>query len=238
MRTPKPIRIAIVGTLATALAACTAEPAGGPGTLLTIVGSAFAPPSAMASAGMHTLQDPLTGDPASLSIGVYALYISPNTDCSSPILVQDYGTTAVVKDFVGNPVLFTGSPEAGGYPCVAIKMSDVIHMVPATTFADCVAGMDYAGDIYRDGETDWKDVDLNPIIGTGTDSIPQDDHVTIFMTRDTLAAMARGISTNQLIPLGSDLVVPGQSTFYWNGQGSVVSEGGRCGVNPGMPESR
>lgn len=236
MRTPKPIPITIAGILVSVLAACSSAPVDGPGTFLTIVGSAFAPPAI--SGGMHALLDPTTGDPASLSIGVYALYISSNTDCSSPVLVQDYGSAGAVKDFVGNPVLFTGAPDAGSYPCLAIKMSDVLHMVPASSFGDCVAGVDYAGDIYRDGESDWKDVYMNPIIGTGTDSVPQDDHVTIFMTRDTAAALARGISTNQLIQLGGDLIVPGQSTFYWNGQGSVVSEGGQCGINPGRPEFR
>lgn len=139
------------------------------------------------------------------------------------------------KDFVVNPVLFSGSPDAGSYPCVALVMSDVIRMRPATSFGDCVAGTEYAGDIYREGENDWKDVNLNPIIGTGTDTDPQDDHVTIFMSRDTSAAMERGISPNQLIQLGSDLIVPGQSTFYWNGAGSVVSAGGECGINPGRP---
>lgn len=241
MRTPKPVRLVIACTLATALAACASETTGGPGTLLTIVGSAFAPPTMLSSDGLHTLLDPgtgPTGDPASLSIGVYALYISPNADCSALVLVQDYGTTAEVKDFVGSPVLFTGSPDAGSYPCVAIEMSDVITVVPDSSFGDCVAGVSYPGDIYRDGETDWKDVDLNPIIGTGSDSFPQDNQVVIFMTRDTSAALARGISGNQLIQLGGDLVVPGQSTFYWNGQGSVVSEGGQCGVNPGRPEFR
>ena len=99
----------------------------------------------------------------------------------------------------------------------------------------CVAGTEYPGDIYRAGETDWKDIDLNQIIGSGTDSVPVDDHVTIVMTRDTAAAIARGFSTHQVIDLASDLIAPGQSTFYWNGQGSVVDEGGQCGVNPGHP---
>jgi hypothetical protein len=176
-----------------------------------------------------------TGDPAALRIGVYALYISPNADCSSPVLVQDYGATPHLTDFVGNPVLFTGSPAAGAYQCVAVKMSDVIRVVPDTTFGVCVAGTEYAGDIYREGQSDWKDVDLNSIVGTGTDSMPADDRVTLIMTRDTAAAQARGFSTNQVLTLSSDLVVPAQSTFYWNGQGTVTDDGGQCGVNPGHP---
>ena len=59
--------------------------------------------------------------------------------------MQDYGATAEVKDFVSAPVLFTGSPAAGSYHCVAMKMSDVISVVPSSSFGDCVAGVSYPG---------------------------------------------------------------------------------------------
>ncbi len=144
----------------------------------------------------------------------------------------------MVKEFVSNPVLFTGSPAAASYPCVMMVMSDVIAMQPATSFGACVAGTEYLGDIYRDGDSSWVDVNMNQVIGTGSDSFPVDNHVTIFMSTDTAAALARGISDNQLISLGSDLIVPGQSTFYWNGEGSVVTNGVECGINPGRPTFR
>jgi hypothetical protein len=226
-------RLALLSLPAAAwLGACTA--AATPSADFTVRGSAGAPPL-IRPASLVPPQSALTGDPGALRIGVYALYISPNADCSSPLLVQDYGATAAVKDFVSNPVLFTGSPASGSYQCVAIKMSDVIRVQPATSFSVCDSTVEYAGDIYRAGETDWKDVDLNPIIGSGSDSLPVDDHVTIILTRDTLAAQARGFSTNQTLTLGADLVVPSQTTFYWNGQGTVTDAGGQCGVNPGQP---
>src|SRR5437870_3232802 len=84
------------------------------------------------------------------------------------------------------------------------KMSDVIGMVPATSFGACVAGTFYEGDIYREGETDWKDAELNPIIGTGTDDAPLDDHVAIFLTGNPAAVEARGVSENQVVLLHSD----------------------------------
>ncbi len=209
-----------------ALLGCTSTAV--PSTLFTVHGSAGSPPAPGAALFG-------TGDPAALRIGMYALYLSPNADCSAPVLVQDYGTTAAEKDFVGNPVLFTGSPAEGPYQCVAIKMSDVIRVVPDSTFGACTAGTEYAGDIYRAGDSSWKDVDLNTVIGTGEDTLPADDRVTLILTRDTTAAQARGFSTNQTLLLGSDLIVPGQSTFYWNGQGTVTDQGGQCGVNPGRP---
>lgn len=216
---------------AAVIAGCTSSSTDSSDTL-TVTGSAGSPTGLVRQGA---LLDPTSGDPASLLIGMYAFYISPNADCSAAVLVQDYGATASVKDFVNHPTLFTGSPDPGSYQCVAIKMSDVITVVPGTTFGNCHAGVQYPGDIYRDGETDWKDIDLNPITGTGTDSAPADDHVLLVMTRDTTAAIARGFSSNQVIDLGSDLIAPGHSTFYWHGEGTVVDAGGQCGVDPGHP---
>lgn len=230
----------LVGTLVFA-AACTAgDSSTAPGAAsLTVKGSGAAPPAGLVVASLlasgNTARVVQSGSPASLTLTVYALYISANDDCSSMQLVQDYGAAGSPKDFMQNPVLFTGSPAAGAYKCVAIKMSDVIHMTPATSFGACVVATDYPGDIYRAGQSDWKDVDLNTVIGTGTDSVPSNDHVTIFMPRNAPAAIARGLSVHQVIPLSSDLVVPAQTTFYWDATGTVQTDGVFCGVNPGQP---
>jgi hypothetical protein len=181
------------------------------------------------------------GDPSSIKIGLYALWISQNADCSNAVLVQDNGSTAEYKDFVAKPTLFTGSPAAGSYSCVAIKMSDVIKFESATAFGECATDTEYANDIYREDNSGdpsgvFKDIDLNPITASGTDAQPVDDHVTIVMTRDPEAAIARGFSPNQVIPLGSNLVVPGSSTFVWGGAGTVRTAPGQgCGLEPGSP---
>jgi len=51
----------------------------------------------------------------------------------------------------------------------------------------------------HDGESDWKDAYGATVVGHGTDEVAVDDRVTIFMARDTDAALARGISQHQLI---------------------------------------
>jgi hypothetical protein len=210
---------------------------------LTVTGSAGAPPVLMAALAAPRLpiafsppQTILTGDPAAVSIAMYALWISSNADCSAPTLVQNYGDAGSLKDLVQNPVLFSADAADGTYECVIFRMSDVVGFQSATTFGTCEAGTAYEQDIYREGQTDWKDADLNPIIGTGSDSIPMNDHVALVMTTDTTAAIARGFSGNQTIALASPLVVPGHSTFYWNGQGSVTSvDAYPCGLQPGRP---
>lgn len=183
------------------------------------------------------------GDPASMAIGMYALYISPNADCSQPVLVGDNGATPVEKDFALTPVLFTATPTAGTYQCLVLRMSDVIQFTSDVTSGHCAIDTPYRQDIYREGENDWRDIDGTIIPSTGTDAAPLDDKVYIFIARDTAAVVARGYSPNQVIQLHSDLVVPSTATFYWNGTNSITSwddsQGGTgCGLNPGQPEFR
>jgi hypothetical protein len=213
-----------------ALTACAPEP----DATLLIRGSGHA------DAPAKTPQDIASpsGTPASLLVGLRALRVSSAADCSGLVVVQDHGATDVVVDFMADPLLFAGSPPDGSYACVALDMSDVLRMKPASSFGACVAGQEYAGDIYRQDEVDWKDASFAQVVGHGTDGAPVEDGVTIFLTRDVAAAESLGISPHQLIELGADLVVPGTSTFVWDAAGSVVSEGGRCAVNPGVPSFR
>jgi hypothetical protein len=69
-------------------------------------------------------------------------------------------------------------------------------------------------------------------VGHGSDAEPTNDRVAIFVTRDTAAARARGISSNQLIPMTSDLVVPGQATLVWDLTGAIQEEWGHCSILP------
>ena len=227
-----------------ALAACNGSVAASDPSL-TLNGSAGAPPAPLEASLRRLRIRPTfdaaavvsTGDPASIGISMYALYLSANGDCSDPVLVQDYGQDGVLKDLAQNPVLFSTQATDGTYQCVLMEMSDVIGFRPATTFGNCDAATDYRMDIYREGQADWKDAELNQVTGSGTDEAPVDDHVTLAITMDTTAAIARGFSTNQVIALASPLVVPSQSTFYWNGDGSVTTadDGRPCGLEPGRP---
>jgi len=225
-------RITLTTMAALAIGACSTADTTTPTTPATPALVVYGSGSAAASLHMDGDSGAVFGPAGSLTIKVYALYISTSADCSSPQLVQDLGTAGLNKDFMTNPVLFEGTPAVGTYQCVMMKMSDVLNMKPGSTFGGCVAGTNYSGDIYRAGETDWVDQNLTPIVGTGTDSLPSDDHVTIFMTRDTAAAQARGISNHQVIHLTSSLVVPGQTTFHMDASHAVATDGVQCGIEP------
>jgi hypothetical protein len=228
--------VALAALLTTA---CSDSPVATTPAQLVIYGSSHAAPASVVErnplVNLGSVATPTdSAAPQHLNIDMYALYVSAHADCTEPVLVQDYGTVGEVKDFAANPVLFTGEPAAGTYPCIAFRMSDVLYMQPERTFGPCDASVVYDGDIYRDGQSDWLDVNGSSVVGHGGEGPGEgvDDHVTIFFSADTAAALARGISRNQLVGMNQPLVSPGQSTMYWDMSGAVQDEGGECGILP------
>jgi len=118
-----------IAAVAVSLVACstadTVATTGAPALVVYGSGSALG-----ASLRMDGDSGAVFGPAGSLTIKLYSLYISTNADCSSPQLVQDLGAAGVNKDFMTNPVLFEGTPTAGTYQCVMMKMSDVLNMKP------------------------------------------------------------------------------------------------------------
>ncbi len=225
---------AIVAGLVLSLA-CASEEGAPPGPQtgdLVIRASAFSAPIVLPSTDMPAS---LMVDPSLFKMGFYRLYLSSATDCSAPALLHDYGVRTDF-DLVTGPTLFTvtGAP-AGTYPCLIMRVSDILEFVPVADYGPCVAGTTYMTDIYRTGETDWVDVDGNSIIGTGSDASPMDDKVDVFFSTDPAAVEGRGYSPNQVGVLGAAAVIPGTSTFYFNGSGGVTDEGGTCRMVPGTP---
>lgn len=227
------------GVVAFTLAACSSTPTGGSEANLIVRGSSHPLGASLRvqAQGGGGGNEIAVGDPASMSITLYDLYLSRNADCSDAFQVQSYGTGGAMKDFTTAPTLFQASVASGTYPCVAIRMSDVIGFTSAAAGGACQTGTTYTGDIYRvdSDSTPWHDINGNPIPATGTDSMPSNDHVTILFTTDTTAALANGFSTNQTIRLVNPLVVPANVTFVWDATNAVVTDGTRCGMNPGIP---
>jgi hypothetical protein len=172
-------------------------------------------------------------------VGLYSFHISENADCAPPfITVFDNGSTARVFDFTSDPELFRADGVSiGTYPCVAMKISDILEFESSVTAGACVAGTTYRGDIYRDGGEDepFRDLDLNPIPATGSDATPSEDGVFILFTTDRAGAGGRGFAENQLIPLASPLIVPDEITFSWDATNAVVDDVTRCLLEPDAP---
>jgi hypothetical protein len=171
-------------------------------------------------------------DVSSLKVGMYALYASPNADCSSAVLVQDYGATPSVKDFVAGDVLFSASPPNGSYKCLAVKMSDVIGFTPATSMSPCQATIAAKTDIYPAGSGDFKDVSATAITGHGTTGGEVDDKITLIFTTDPAAAQARGFSVGQIVPMLNTVTVPTTGTIVWSAKGLAKPTNFTCSVSP------
>ena len=243
-RTSCAVRAAVAVVFVTSLAACSQDSTG-PGTpSFTVKGSSSAPPSGVTNRLVHmsllSSASPrfdqsggtVVGDPSKVAIGMYAFYLSQNEDCSAPVAMTDNGDTPVVKDFAQNPVLFTGSPAAGTYKCVILRISDAMHFESASAGGGCAQHTDYPMDIYRAPDTDWKDINDEFIVGTGTDASPADDKVYLFASTNPDALLTRGISPNQTLSLTSALTVPGTATFYWNATNTIDTDGTVCGMEP------
>ncbi|HET9066452.1 MAG TPA: hypothetical protein VFN22_11585 [Gemmatimonadales bacterium] len=139
-------------------------------------------------------------------------------------------------DLSTNPeiVRVSGLPD-GSYPCVAMRISDLLQAVPASTEGSCVAGVMFTHDIYRAGNepTPYLDIAGSPITARGTDATPVEDPVWAFLSTDTAAVAARGYSPNQIVLLSAQLHVPGSTTFYWDASNGLRPTVSGCDIVAG-----
>jgi hypothetical protein len=196
---------------------------GAGGASFTVYGSSTSP-SASVNRALVTSQPAFLGTPTKLVMSVYALWLSPNTDCSDAVEVENYGDTPEDFDLIDSPTLFSGTPTPGTYQCLIMKISDnITFRSDATGVADnpsCVSTTtDHVFDIYRDDSGDdgtWIDIDGNTIAATGAVGDPGDDIVYIFGSTTPADLVAAGVSVNQLLPLNSALTLPGSATFVFD----------------------
>jgi hypothetical protein len=177
------------------------------------------------------------GAPSSWRVGLYEFHISMNADCAPPF-VQAYSSGAApsVQDFVTSPVLFTATGlPVGSYPCVAMKITDVMEFESGVSSGACVSGTTYVGDVYPAGEDPFFDLSLSAIPSTGSDAAPSEDGIFLLFSTARTSAVARGFASNQVIPLASPLVIPDDITFYWDASNAVNDTGTSCNLEPDAP---
>ena len=178
------------------------------------------------------------GSPTSTTLSIYSVWLSPNTDCTSPVLVDDNGATPVEHDLFMAPDLISGSPADGVYNCMILEMDDTLMFQADATAVAAHAGCvdtttEYTFDIYRDGESDdgqWIDTAEALIDATGTVAAPGTDKVAIFITTDeaALTALPNGPHENQMVMLTSTITVPTSVTLFWDFTDTVDENGGQC----------
>jgi len=131
-------------------------------------------------------------------------------------------------------VRVTGLPD-GTYPCMAMRISDLLQFTPASTEGGCIGGVGYTHDTYRVGNeaVAFKNIDGTPITARGTDATPVEDQVWTFASTAPSAVVGRGYSPNQVVPLSAPLRVPGSTTFYWDATNALQSTGAGCDIVAG-----
>ncbi len=179
----------------------------------------------------------LHGTPTNVRIKMFAAYLSLNEDCSSPVLVQDYGA-GVEKSLSSGETLFSGTPPNGTYKCLIIKFSDQFKFNVAQAdvawwqtnhsgSACSSATTDFVFDAYRYDPADanrWVDLNGTAVTPHGTDAAPAEDPVYFFLSTSPTAAKANGVDvyakrqTAQLtLATGvTGIVVPGTGTFFYD----------------------
>ncbi len=184
-----------------------------------------------------------TGSPSTMTMKIYEAYVSLNTDCSSPILVSNFGASGADIS-VGVQNLISANPAAGTYRCLILKMSDNLRFTPNAAAIAAFPGVCTAAvagstfDIYRTDSGDnglWKNLDGTAITATGSGATAGDNTVYIFATT-TPSAVTGGslhVHTNQTVTLTAPLVVPGQTTFYVDFANGVTGSGGICKIEGG-----
>ena len=178
------------------------------------------------------------GSPTSTTLSIYSVWLSPNTDCTSPVLVDDNGATPVEHELFAAPDLISGSPADGVYNCMILEMDDTLMFQADTTAVAAHAGCvdtttEYTFDIYRDGESDdgqWIDTAGALINATGSVTTPGTDKVAIFITTDkaTLSALPNGPHENQMVTLTNAITVPTTVTLFWDFTDTVDENDGQC----------
>lgn len=211
-------------SLLSLVTACSSATSSSSGTL-TILGSDSA-----TDTSNDLVSATLGGSPSALELSVYGLWISANEDCSDPVEVEN-DVSATTYDLVSGPTLFSGSPTAGTYPCIIIKMDDILTF---TVDSEAVSlnpacestTTEHQHDIYRadSDDTPWLDIEGNDITGTGSGTSPSRDTVYTFASTNPSAIPSTTAVPNQIIELDNPLIVPGQMTFVFDMQDGIDTQ--------------
>lgn len=190
-------------------------------------------------------------DPSSVKISIYAVAVSTSADCSNPTVVIDNGSTPVEVNFTSTPSLGAATVTAGTYPCVILKMSDVIKFTPAASSGSCNSTVEYTIDVCRSGAGTYTPFNISGTSATygtagtactGTSGSPIDTQVPLFLSTQSTNTGGGGSAFDRPATAGTNgfnlsgaftVSSSGSSgTFVVNFNGKIDGSGGSCDLNP------
>ncbi len=213
------------------------------GGVLVVRGSASATASATASvvasmpAASGTPASRLDLSPSRFDVGLLEMRLSGSTACTAPYVVVFARTTPGVIDLVASPEIARASGlAAGSYPCVLLRLSDLLRYRASRSEGSCVGGTEYLQDFYRAGNeiVAFRDPDGAVLAARGTDATPVEDFVWTFLSTSPSAVIARGYSPSQVNPLSTPLVVPGTTTFFIDATNAIKTSMSKCEIQFGL----
>ncbi len=189
-------------------------------------------------------------NPSEVLISVYAIAVSESASCSNPIVVLDNGDTPVQYNFSTTPDFGRVSVAAGTYPCMILKMSDVIKFRPDATTGSCTGGTQYTIDVCRAGGGTYTPMTVAGGVGTyaastactGSSGTPVDTKVAMFLsTQSTNNGGGSGSAFDRPATAGTNgftlsgaFTASGTTTgtFIVNFNNKIDGSGASCDLQP------
>jgi hypothetical protein len=177
-----------------------------------------------------------TGDASQVNMKLYKVWVSRHADCTDATLVYSENSPTV-QNMINNPTLGTGSVSDGTYPCVVLKMSDLIIGKPSYTSdsGHCTPSTSISIDVFRadNGSGNSTCPDGTSVPGTGTNSAGIEDRPCLYMSTSGSDLNTGWVPTSPF-PLSGALVVAGDrtGTFVADFRGKIEDAGGECGIQP------
>ena len=180
------------------------------------------------------------GDPESLNVTVFRLWLSPNADCSEKVLVRNYGSDGNSVNVLKDYGLAGATPPEMEVRCVILKVSDNIVFVPnaAAVAANpiCIANKAYTVDLYRTDSSAPSFVDEEgvAVAARGTVATAVEDQLVYFFTTST-ASLSSSLNPNaqQMFQLSGALSTEAKLYFYADFNGLVDNLSSKCYMTSG-----
>ncbi|MCG3205841.1 MAG: hypothetical protein KCHDKBKB_02564 [Elusimicrobia bacterium] len=172
------------------------------------------------------------GSPQAVRIKFYEFWVSQNANCSD--MTRLYNDSSASYQDVTNNISFGDITVPNGtYPCVAVKFSDIVELVPNFTSdgGNCVQGTTYSRDLFRGGDTSTSP-DGSVINGSGNASPPGQVENTMYAYFSTSGnnTTNSGMAPSEPALISTPFIVNGDNTatFVWDFTNGIEDTGGSC----------
>jgi hypothetical protein len=170
-------------------------------------------------------------DPSYVKVKVYEIRLFQDANCSGGGLSIYSNAAPSYQDMANSPTLGSGAIPNGTYQCLAMKMSDQIHVSPVSATGPCAVGSDYVQDVAHDDTAIDPDGTQHVLGAPGTEDI-----VWLYVRiggNNSNNGNQHSWQPTGGIPLTSPLVVSGNQsrTMVFDFSNRIGNDGGQCSID-------